>query len=43
LTDDKIAEYRKLIKLGQVPDFREDEQGTVWFKKRICVPEIKEI
>jgi hypothetical protein len=26
LTDDKIAEYRRLIKLGKVPEFREDEQ-----------------
>jgi hypothetical protein len=43
LTDDKIAEYRKLIKLGKVPDFRENEQGTVWFRNRICVPEIKEL
>jgi hypothetical protein len=43
LTDDKIAEYRKWIKLGKVPEFREDEQGTVWFKNRICVPEIKEV
>jgi predicted RNase H-related nuclease YkuK (DUF458 family) len=42
LTDNKIAEYRKLIKLGKVPEFREDEQGTVWFKNRI-VPEIKEL
>jgi hypothetical protein len=43
LTDDKIAEYRKLIKLGKVPEFRKDEQGRVWFKNRICVPEIKEL
>jgi hypothetical protein len=28
LTDDKIAEYRKLIKLGKVLEFREDEQGN---------------
>jgi hypothetical protein len=40
LIDEKIVEYKKLIKLGKVPDFREDEQGTVWFKNRICVPEI---
>jgi hypothetical protein len=33
LTDDKIAEHRKLIKFGKVQDFREDEQGTVWFKE----------
>jgi hypothetical protein len=43
LTDEKIAEYKKLIKLGKVLEFREDEQGTVWFKNRICVPEIKEL
>jgi hypothetical protein len=35
MTDDKIAEYKKLIKLGKVLEFREDEQGTVWFKNRI--------
>jgi hypothetical protein len=43
LTDEKIVEYKKLIKMGKVPEFREDEQGTVWFKNRICVPEIKEL
>jgi ribonuclease HI len=43
LTDEKIAEYKKLITLGKVPDFMEDEQGTVWFKNRVCVPEIKEL
>jgi hypothetical protein len=43
MTDEKIAEYKKLITLGKVPDFREDEQGTVWFKNRIYVPEIKEL
>jgi hypothetical protein len=43
LTAEKIAEYKKMIKLGKVPEFREDEQGTVWFKNRICVPEIKEL
>jgi hypothetical protein len=35
--------YKKLIKLGKFSDFREDEQGTVWFKNRICVPKIKEL
>jgi hypothetical protein len=29
--------------LGKVPNFREDEQGTIWFKNRICVPETKEL
>jgi len=24
---------------GKATEFREDEQGTMWFGKRICVPE----
>jgi hypothetical protein len=27
------------MKRGEAPDFTEDEQGTVWFKNRLCVPE----
>jgi hypothetical protein len=42
-TDEKIAEYKKLITLGKVLNFRKDEQGTVWLKNRIFVPEIKEL
>jgi hypothetical protein len=43
LNHEKIKEYRRLIELGKVPEFREDEQGTIWFKNRICVPEIKHL
>jgi hypothetical protein len=43
LDDTKIKRYKKLIELGKVPEFREDEQGTIWFKNRICVPEIKHL
>jgi hypothetical protein len=43
LTDETIAEYKKLIKMGKVPEFREDEQGTMWFKNSYCVPEMKEL
>jgi hypothetical protein len=25
---------------GRGPEFTEDEQGTIWFKNQICVPEI---
>ncbi|WVZ70782.1 LOW QUALITY PROTEIN: hypothetical protein U9M48_019422 [Paspalum notatum var. saurae] len=39
-TDEKIREIRKRIKLGGAPHFREDEQGTVWYKNRICVPDV---
>jgi hypothetical protein len=27
------------MKQGEAPDFTEDEQETVWFKNRLCVPE----
>ena len=39
-SDEKI---KALIGLGKAPDFMEDDQGTVWFKKRICVPEIEHL
>ncbi|WVZ62884.1 LOW QUALITY PROTEIN: hypothetical protein U9M48_012576 [Paspalum notatum var. saurae] len=42
-TDEKIQEIREQIKLGKVPHFREDEQGTVWYKNRICVPDVDSI
>jgi hypothetical protein len=42
-SDEKIKEIKALIGLGKAPDFMEDEQGTVWFKKRICVPEIEHL
>jgi hypothetical protein len=38
--DAKIQEIKDLITEGIGPEFTEDEQGTIWFKNRICVPEI---
>jgi hypothetical protein len=38
--DAKIQEIKDLITEGRGPEFMEDEQGTVWFKNRICVPEV---
>jgi hypothetical protein len=38
--DAKIQEIKGLMAEGRGPDFMEDEQGTIWFKNRICVPEI---
>jgi len=43
LQDKKIKEIRELMKEGKAPDFTEDAQGTIWFKKRICVPDIESI
>jgi hypothetical protein len=41
--DKKINEIRQLIKDGKGKDFREDVEGVVWFKDRLCVPDIKSI
>jgi hypothetical protein len=38
--DAKIQEIKDLITEGRGLEFMEDEQGTVWFKDRICVLEI---
>ncbi|WVZ49823.1 hypothetical protein U9M48_001149 [Paspalum notatum var. saurae] len=42
-TDEKIREIRERIKLGKAPHFREDEQGTVRYKNRICVHDVDSI
>jgi hypothetical protein len=38
--DAKIQEIKDLITEGRGPKFIEDEQGTIWFKNQICVPNI---
>jgi hypothetical protein len=38
--DAKIQEIKDLITEGRGPKFTEDEQGIIWFKNWICVPEI---
>jgi hypothetical protein len=40
LEDPKIQEIKEMIEAGKAPDFTEDERGTVWFRKRICVPDV---
>jgi hypothetical protein len=42
-SDEKIKETKTQINLGKTSDFTEDERGTVWFKKRICVPKIEHL
>jgi hypothetical protein len=39
--DEKINEIRQLIIDGKGKDFCEDTEGVVWFKDRLCVPDIK--
>jgi hypothetical protein len=41
--DEKINEIRQLIRDGKGKDFCEDVEGVVWFKDRLCVPDIKSI
>jgi hypothetical protein len=41
--DEKINKIRQLIIDGKGKDFREDAEGVVWFKDRLCVPDIKSI
>ncbi|WVZ88829.1 hypothetical protein U9M48_035299 [Paspalum notatum var. saurae] len=41
--DEKLQEIRELLKLGKAPHFREDEPGTLWYKNRICVPNVDSI
>jgi hypothetical protein len=43
LEDAKIQEIKKQIKEDKALEFSVDEQETLWYKKRICVPEVKEI
>jgi hypothetical protein len=40
LEDSKVQEIREMIEAGKAPYFTEDEHGTVWFRKRICVPDV---
>jgi hypothetical protein len=39
----RIQEIKEQIKEDKAPGFSIDDQGTLWYKKRICVLEIKEI
>jgi hypothetical protein len=43
LEDEKLKEIAENIVLGKALGFRMDENGTLWFRKRICVPEVKTI
>jgi hypothetical protein len=41
--DAKIQGIKDLNTEGRGPEFTEGEQGTVWFKDRICVPDIESL
>jgi hypothetical protein len=39
----EIEELKNLMARGKAVDYRLDEQGTLWLKNRICVPQSQEI
>jgi hypothetical protein len=41
--DEKIQEIKRNIKEEKSPDFSVEEEGMLWYKGRICVPNIKEL
>jgi len=43
LEDARIKEIKELMEIGKAPEFTEDEHGTIWFRKRICVPDIEHL
>jgi hypothetical protein len=43
LEDAKIQEIKEQIKEDKASEFSSDEQGTLWYQKRLSVLEVKEI
>jgi hypothetical protein len=43
LEDEKVQEIKRNIKEENSPSFSEDDEGVLWYKGRICVPNIMEL
>jgi hypothetical protein len=43
LEDEKIQEIKRNIKEEKSPGFSEGDEGVLWYKGRICVPNVKEL
>jgi hypothetical protein len=43
LEDEKIQEIKHKIKKEKSPSFLEDDQRVLWYKGRVCVPNVKEL
>ena len=41
--DEGIKKIVKLLREDKAPGFRIDQEGIVWFKHRLCVPDIQRI
>jgi hypothetical protein len=43
LEDEKVQEIKHNIKEEKSHSFSEDDEGVLWYKGRICVPNVKEL
>jgi hypothetical protein len=43
LEDEKIQEIKRNIKEEKLSGFSEDDEGMLWYKRRVCVPNVKEL
>jgi ribonuclease HI len=43
LEDEKVQEIKRNIKEEKSPSFSKDDEGVLWYKGRICVPNVKEL
>jgi hypothetical protein len=43
LKDEKVQEIKCNIKEEKLPGFQEDDEGVLWYKGMICIPNVKEL
>jgi hypothetical protein len=43
LKDEKFQEIKRNIKEEKLPDFSKDDEVVLWYKRRICVPNVKKL
>jgi hypothetical protein len=43
LKDEKVQEIKHNIKEEKSPGFSKDDEGVLWYKGRICIPNVKEL
>jgi hypothetical protein len=43
LEDEKVQEIKHNIKEEKLSGFSKDDEGVLWYKGRICVPNVKEL
>jgi hypothetical protein len=41
--DEKVQEIKRNIKEKKSPGFSEDDEGVLWHKGRICIPNVQEL